>query len=276
MAIAARPLAPAIGAEILGADLRRRLDKADRDAIHAAWLRHQVLLFRDQDIDEAQQAAFAACFGEMEHVRAAPGAGEVAAVALFVSNVVEADGRRGALPDGEMEFHTDRCYYEFPTSGTLLYALEIPPEGGDTLFASGYAAYDALSPELIARLERLQALNIYDYGANGTVRRTAPGADAPRAVHPVIRTHPETGRRSVYVNRLMTTEILGLDPAESDELLEILWRTIERPELRYAHRWRPGDLLMWDNRCTFHARTDFDHRHRRRLRRMTLKGDRPV
>ncbi|HEY4135858.1 MAG TPA: TauD/TfdA family dioxygenase [Alphaproteobacteria bacterium] len=270
--VTVRPLSPALGAEISGVDLSRPLGDAAFAAVHEAWLRHQVILFRGQTLDEDGQIAFAQRFGELQPVRTTPGLYANPYV-LMVTNVV-IDGKKGALPDGEMQFHSDQCYYENPAKATMLFGIEVPPSGGDTLFSSATAVYESLPAATQAKIDGLQALNVYDYGGGATVKGTVAD-DAPKFVHPVVRTHPETGRKGVYVNRLMTDHIVGLPRAESEALLEELFLQIEKPAFVYAHKWRVGDLVMWDNRCALHARTDFDPGTRRMMRRVTVKGDRP-
>lgn len=274
LTLTVRPLASALGAEISGVDLSRSLDDATFKAIHDVWLKHQVILFRDQSLSEDQQIAFAERFGELQPVRTTPGLYKKNPYVLMVTNVV-IDGQKGALPDGEMQFHSDQCYYENPAMATMLFGIEVPPSGGDTLFSSATAVYDSLPATTKARLEGLQALNVYDYGNGATIKSDKIDENAPKFTHPVVRTHPETGRKGLYVNRLMTHHILGLPQAESDALLEELFLQIEQPQFVYDHKWRVGDLVMWDNRCTLHARTDFDPGTRRMMRRVTVKGDRP-
>ncbi len=275
-----RPLSEAIGAEIVGLDLGRPFDDATFAQVKDAWHRHDgLLLFRDQTLDEDAELAFAARFGEVgrlvtkHDVKFKPGV-------MLVSNIRENGKEIGVLPDGEMYFHSDQCYAEKPTMATFLYAIEIPSRGGNTLFASMYAAYEALPDEVKQRLAGLKAMNVYDYGTNATVRRTSlreltTRGDVPCYAHPVVRTHPETGRKALYVNRLMTDHIVGLAPDESETLLEFLFKHQEGRRFVYAHVWRVGDLMMWDNRCTLHARTDFPTTERRLLRRVIVQGDKP-
>ena len=182
----------------------------------------------------------------------------------------------GVLPDGEMQFHTDQCYYETPSRATILFAIEIPSEGGNTKFANAYRAYDALSPETKNRLKGLKAHNVYDYDANATIKSRESAPDAPRYEHPVVIRHPETGGEVLYVNRLMTDHIVGMERSESDALLEELFAALENPAYCYEHVWTPGDLVMWDNLCTLHARTWFDPSQSRVLRRTTVAGTPPV
>ena len=159
---------------------------------------------------------------------------------------------------------------------SMLYALEVPSKGGNTLFANGYKAYETLPVEIKRRIAGRKALNAYDYVNAGQKRGTQLGEGVPSYAHPVVRTHPATGRKALYVNRLMTVRIERIPPPESEELLEFLFDHQERAEFIYEHVWRPGDLLMWDNRCTLHARTDFSPEERRLLRRVTILGERPA
>ena len=269
-----------VGAEVVGLDLRRPLDAATARALLDAWHARQVLVFRDQALEPEEQVAFTRHFGEpgrprmppraaMDNVRALPP--EV----MLVSNI-RVDGKPMGLPhDGEMWFHSDMCYDEVPHMATMLHAVELPSTGGDTLFANMYAAYERLRPALRDRLEGMRALHIHDYKRTD---RPDPNADLGKVrnyAHPVFVTHPETGRKAVYVNRLMTARIEGMEPAESDAALDALFAVAEDPEIVYAHKWRPGDLVMWDNRCVTHARTDFPANERRLLRRTTVRGTAP-
>jgi taurine dioxygenase len=258
MAITVTPLSPALGAEIGGVDLRQPLDAATSDAIH-----------------EADQERFASHFGELQEVRSRPGERAPNEHVMIIGNVT-LDGRKGELPEGELQFHADQCYYEAPSKATLLYAIEVPSKGGNTLFANTYMAYEALPESLQRQLDRLDCFFLYDYNNAGNKRVGQISRDAPQFTHPAVVVHPETGRRVLFVNRLMSDHLVGLDPDESRSILDQLYAVEERPEFIYEHVWRPGDLVMWDNRCTLHARTDFDPGERRVLRRMTVKGERPI
>jgi taurine dioxygenase len=190
---------------------------------------------------------------------------------MLISNIRENGETIGALPDGEMMFHHDTIHRDDPHKATLLYSVEIPTHGGDTLFASGTGAYDTLDPAMKAKLEGRRAVNFYVY--NSVKRNDKQGVDATsQAVHPVVRTHDETQRKALYVNRLMSVRIEGMPEAESDELLNFLFDHSEKPEFVYTHVWRKGDLIVWDNRCSSHARTDFPADQRRLLLRTTVKG----
>lgn len=272
-----RDLDAPLGAEIRGLDLRERLDRGTAGDILDAWYRRQVLVFRDQDLSPRQQVDFTAQLGEPGRPRMPAQAArdivkDLPPEVMIVSNV-RVDGKPLGLPhDGEMWFHSDMCYVEVPHAATLLYAVELPSTGGNTLFADMYGAYENLSVSTRRRLDGLKALNVHDYK-----RTDRPGTDLDLTkignfAHPVFATHPETGRRAVYVNRLMTARIEGLEPAESDAMLEELFNVSEDRSLVYEHVWRPGDLVMWDNRCVTHARTDFPEDERRLLRRTTVVG----
>jgi taurine dioxygenase len=270
------PLSSTLGAEILGVDAARPIDEATFEAILEAWYRHLVIVLRGQDLDEAAQVRFAQRFGELAPIHTSQHSAANEAV-MYIGNRVQ-DGRiAGALPLGEMQFHSDQCYQERPAMATMLYAIEIPSAGGHTLFADAYAALEAVPPAIRKAIETRKAVHVYDYGGVVLDRKTmvAP-SEGLSCAHPVVRTHPATGRKSLYVNRLMTHHIEGIPAEESERLLDILFATLERPEFVYEHRWRVGDVLLWDNRCTVHARRDFDPNERRWMRRVTIRGDRPA
>ena len=275
------PLAPALGAEIHGLDLSRELAPATVDALMEAWHRHIVLLFRDQNLDEAAQVAFAERLGQVAQ-RGRPTALRKEDAALnttftLVSNVREDGKLIGSLPDGEMWFHHDTCYTEMPHKGSFLYAIDVPNEGGDTMFTNMYAAYDGLPRQTRDRLDGLSALQVYDYDRPLDQRiDVSGGLDGIRHfTHPAVITHPATGAKALYVNRLMTAAIDGLPEAESEALLTELFAAGESRDIIYQHRWRPGDLIIWDNLCSTHARTHFEPSQRRLLRRCVIRGTRP-
>ena len=270
-----RPLSGALGAEILGVDLREPLDDAGFSQIRDAWHKHLVILLRDQHLTEEDQVRFAERFGPPAKIHTPQFVARHPAV-MLISNIREDGKPIGALPDGEMQFHTDQCHQERPAMASMLYAIEVPKQGGNTLFANAYMAYETLPEAIKQRLVGRKALNAYDYDSGATIRGTAVSDDAPSSAHPVVRTHPATGRKALYVNRLMTRRIEGLPVQESDALLNLLFDHQENPDFIYEHVWRPGDILMWDNRCTLHARTDFSPDERRLLRRVTILGEKPV
>jgi taurine dioxygenase len=265
-----------IGAEIRGIDLRDQLDGATIDAIHQAWLDHSVLLFRGQTFSQEDLVRVTAYFGEIgpltRPAKLYPkGFAQLVPNIMLISNIRENGETIGALPDGEMHFHHDQIHAEIPHNGTLLYSVEVPTYGGDTLFASGYAAYDTLDPAIKAKLEGRRAFHHYNYGTTMRGGTNGVAAFAERE-HPVFRTHDETERKAIYVNRLMTVRVEGLPSAESDALLAALFDHSEKPEFVYRHQWRVGDLLVWDNRCSMHARDDFPADQRRLMLRTTVKG----
>jgi taurine dioxygenase len=274
-AFAVRPLSPALGAEIVGVDLGQEIDERTFAQIRDAWHEHLVILLRDQELSEEDQVRFAEKFGPPAVIHTKQFVRNHPAV-MLISNIREDGKPIGALPDGEMHFHTDQCHQERPAMASMLYAIEVPRAGGNTLFANGYKAYDTLPDALKLRIAGRKALNAYDYDAAAMKRGTRLADGVPSCVHPVVRTHPATGRKALYVNRLMTVRIEGLPAHESDELLDALFAHQERREFVYEHVWRPGDLLMWDNRCTLHARTDFSPDERRLMRRVTILGEKPV
>jgi len=271
------PLSKHIGAEIRGVDLSKPLNEADVAVINGAWLDHLVILFRDQKISQEDQLRVTAYFGPVGKLGRPPkffppGFNRMLPGIMMISNIRENGEPIGALPDGEMMFHHDMIHHELPHDGTMLYSLEIPTYGGDTLFASGYAAYETLDPAVKEKLEGKRALHHYNYGS--TQRGDNKGIEAfAESIHPVFRTHDRTGRKAAYVNRLMTTGIEGMSGAESMPLLEALFDHMEKPEFVYRHKWKVGDVLLWDNRCSTHARDDFPSDQRRLMLRTTVAGN---
>jgi taurine dioxygenase len=271
------PLTKYIGAEIRGIDLRQQPDDETVKAIYQAWLDHLVLIFPHQTLSQEDLIRATGFFGQLGKISRPPkyfpkGYSKVLPGIMMISNIRENGEPIGALPDGEMMFHHDMIHAEVPSKATLLYSLEIPSAGGNTLFASGYAAYDTLDPAIRSRLEGKKALHHYNYGS--TIRGDNRGVEAfAEQMHPVFRTHEDTGRKAVYVNRLMTVKVLDMPEDESYRLLNALYDHAEKPEFVYEHVWRVGDLLLWDNRCSSHARTDFPSTERRLMFRTTVDGN---
>jgi taurine dioxygenase len=274
-ALGVRPLSPALGAEILGIDLRDDIDAQVFAQIRDAWHQNLVIVLRGQTMSEEDQVRFAEKFGPPAVIHTKQFVRNHPAV-MLISNIREDGKPIGALPDGEMHFHTDQCHQERPAMASMLYALEVPRAGGNSLFANGYTAYETLPPEIKRRIDGRKALNAYDYETAATKRGTRLSQSVPSYAHPVVRTHPATGRKALYVNRLMTVRIEGLPAQESDNLLAMLFDHQERREFIYEHVWRVGDLVIWDNRCTLHARTDFSPDERRLMRRVTILGEKPL
>jgi taurine dioxygenase len=270
------PLTEHIGAEVRGVDLRERPDDATVAAIYQAWLDHLVLVFPQQTLSQEDLIRVTGYFGELGELGRPPkyfpkGYSKILPGIMMISNIRENGEPIGALPDGEMMFHHDMIHSAVPSKGTLLYSVEIPSAGGNTLFASGYAAYDTLDPAVRNRLEGRNATHHYNYGS--TQKGDSRGTEAfGECMHPVFRTNEDTGRKAVYVNRLMTIGVEGMSEAESLPLLSKVFDHAEKPEFVYEHVWRLGDLLLWDNRCSSHARTDFPTTERRLMLRTTVKG----
>jgi taurine dioxygenase len=273
--LSTRPLSPALGLEVLGVDLSRPIGKTLGAQLEDTFHEGLVILLRDQNLTEEDEVRFAECFGTLAKTLNVHHTGKHPAT-MLISNIRKDGKPIGALPDGEMQFHTDQCYIERPAKASMLYAIEVPRVGGNTLFANANAAYETLPDDIKRRIDGRKAINAYDY-ANASVKRgTRLGEGVPQYSHPVVRTHPATGCKALYVNRLMTVAIEGMDEDESDELLNLLFDHQEQPRFVYEHVWRIGDILMWDNRCTLHARTDFSPDERRLMRRVTVLGEKPV
>ena len=283
------PLTQHIGAEIRGLDLREKPDEETTRAIYQAWLDHLVIVFPGQKLSPEDLIRVTGYFGELGEedyltlmkklifaLSRPPkyfpkGYSSLLPGIMLISNIRENDEPIGALPDGEIMFHHDMIHAEIPSKATLLYAVEVPSTGGNTLFASSYAAYETLDPAIRDRLEGRKAMHHYNYGS--TQRGDSRGTEAfAECNHPVFRTHEDTGRKAVYVNRLMTTGVLDMPPAQSEPLLNAVVDHSEKRDFVYEHVWRVGDLLLWDNRCSSHARTDFPTNERRLMLRTTVKG----
>ena len=189
----------------------------------------------------------------------------------LITNRLDEQGRPlGSLGDGEMWFHTDKCYVEKPHRASFLYAVEIPAEGGHTKFASLYNAYDRLPADIRSRIEGRKVLQVYDYGKD---QAADPDDELLHYWQPIVVTNPDTGRRAVYVSRLMSLRIEGMDAAESRAVLDAICDIVEAEDNVYEHVWRPGDIIVWDNLSCVHARTDWPREQRRTLRRVTIRGD---
>ena len=270
-----KKIAGALGAEIHGVDLSEPLPATTVAEIRAALLEHLVVFFRDQNLTVAQFLAFARAMGkpvEYPFVQGLPGFPEVIEVVKREHERINFGGI----------WHSDTAYLEHPPMGSMLLAREVPPVGGDTLFANQYVAYETLSPGLRKMLGGLTAVNS---SAKADVTRTREDrmktdarADARKeyvAEHPVVRTHPETGRRSLYVNTAHTVRFKDMTDEESAPLLNYLFQHQVRPEFTCRFQWQPGSLAFWDNRCTLHNPVNDYHGYRRVMHRITLSGDKP-
>jgi taurine dioxygenase len=272
------PLGDAIGVEVRGVDLCGEIDSATGAELRRAWAENSILLLRDQALTEEDQFRFARLFGDIAQ-RSRPPVEKRNYVPdpdnpmHLVTDRVDEKGRRlGSLGHGEMWFHTDKCYEERPHRASLLYAIEIPSSGGETRFASLYRAYDRIPRALREKLEGRRVLQVYDFTTNAVARVDERLDELMHYWQPVFVTNPDTGRKAVYVSRLMSVRIEGLEQAESDDALAALWEIIEDPDNIYEHRWRSGDLIVWDNLSSLHARNDWPQDERRTLRRCTVEG----
>lgn len=273
----------ALGTIIEGFDLSKSMSNEDIDYIKSIWFANQVIVFRDQNLLDNDLVRFAHYFGELHSADGAEYGGkpeELHDAIELISNI-ENNGRPiGALGSDEATWHTDMSMYEVPAAATILYADEIPSKGGNTRFTNLYTAYEKLPQKLRALIESRRSIHDHAYLASGGIR---PGFEAvtdkskgPGARHPVIRTHPVTGRKALYLGRFGYGYIEGYSVEESDNLIKQLWDHMTRPDFIWEHEWRVGDLIMWDNRCVAHARGSFDPAERRLLRRITVKGEIPV
>ncbi len=269
------PMTPTIGAEVEGVDLSRPLEARTVAALRHALLDWKVLFFRDQDITTEQHLAFARNFGDLEvHPFAPqkPGYPEV----LAITHDANSRGK-------ENTWHSDVTWRLEPSLGSILRALEIPPVGGDTLFADMYAAYEGLSDEVKAKVEGRVAVHDFVNFRKGMRKKGMSEAEIaafdrqyPKAEHPVIRTHPETGRKAIYVNAGFTQHIVGMDKAESDALLAHLYAQAAIPEYQCRFRWSKNAIAFWDNRASQHYAASDYFPAVRRMERVTVVGDRPV
>ena len=264
-------LTPIIGAEISGVDLARPIPAPQMAELHRALAENLVIFLRDQTIAPEQQLAFGRSFGDLHLHPAAPhepGHPELMIIRTD-ANATRANGEG---------WHTDVSCDEEPPMGSILYIKDCPPQGGDTLFASMYAAYEALSDRMKAYLDGMRAVHDGEPVYRGLYANlgVADKPSYPRAEHPVVRTHPVTGRRALYVNAGFTTRLLGVPADESAGVLRYLFQHMENPLFQCRFRWRPGSLAFWDNRCTQH-RAMWDYwPHLRYGNRVTIKGERPV
>ena len=276
------PLSSHVGADISGVDLSRPLSDADLKAISDAWMKHLVLRFRAQTLTKEQLLAFSARFGELEkapiNVKGEPWIAGYPNLAVM-SNILDAGAPVGSLGYGEAVWHTDMSYSEITASASMLYAIEVTKQGGETGFLSMYHAYDTLPSDLKAAIEGKEIKHDASRNSAGDLRKgykeVSDPREAPGALHPVVIRHPVTKRRALYLGRRPLSSIVGLSLEESEKLLDALWAHATREEYAWFQKWSVGDLLMWDNRCAMHKRTAFDPSERRYLLRTQLKGSRP-
>jgi len=272
------PTTAALGAEVRGVDLRS-IDDATFAEIYRAWLDHSVLLFRNQQLGDTDLIAFSRRFGTLDHApiqengrRFVEGHPEI----YVVSNVVEHGVAIGSLGAGEAVWHTDMSYLPDPPKASALYALEVPPAGGDTSFCTMYRAWETLPDDLRAKALGLRIKHDGTYNSGGYVRAGVTPTDDPRTApgtfHPLVCVHSETGRQHLYLGRRRNAWLEGLPLDTSDALLDRIWETATADAHAWRHRWRAGDLVLWDNRCVMHRRDAFDPGARRIMHRTQIKG----
>ena len=269
------PTGRSLGAEVRGIDLKE-LGEAAFARLMQAWHQHSVVLIRDQRLSDQQLIAFSRRLGDLDWApvqetgrRFVEGLPEI----YIVSNVKVNGEPIGSLGDGEAVWHTDMSYLDVPPKASMLYALEVPPTGGNTSFCTMYGVYEALKD----RVAGLKIKHDGTYNSGGYVRQgvtpTDDPATSPGAVHPLVCTHPDTGRPMLYLGRRRNAYLVGLEISESEALLDELWSFVARPEFAWEHAWRVGDLVLWDNRCTMHRRDAFDPTSRRVMHRTQVKGE---
>jgi taurine dioxygenase len=280
--VAVKPTEAALAADIEGIDLAGSLTPEIAAAIKEAWGEHLVLRFRGQRLSDDDLLRFSRQFGELDWapIAAANDAPEGREYVMVVSNVVENGQAIGQLGAYEAIWHTDMSYVAEPPMASALYSLEVPPEGGDTGFCNMYLAYDTLAPELRRQVEGRLCRHDASRNSAGELRRGFVDAPDPSqtvgAEHPIVRTHPVTGRRALFLGRRRNAYIPGLPLAESEALLDALWAHATHEKFTWYQQWRRGDLILWDNRAVMHRRDAFDPATRRIMHRTQIKGDRPV
>lgn len=272
MNLSVKPLDAPLGAEIVGLDVRN-ITADMQQALHQALLDHHLLVIRNQPTADADLVELGKSFGPIVKARLVSpltGRDDI----MVISNIREDGKPVGQLPDGEMAFHIDQIYRPNPCKAAALHAVEIPGSGGDTMFSNNVRAYEQLSESTKNRLEGLKATHSFHYGETQKENRV-DSPDRPQFTHPLVRRIPENGKRALAVCRLMTDRIEGVPEDESQALIGELCDRIEDRANVYSHEWRVGDILIWDNRCTSHARTDFATTERRLMKRVTIGDTQP-
>ena len=278
MKLQVKRLSNALGAEISGLDLRKDIDEGEFSLVHDALLRYQVLVFPTQDITPEQHIAFSRRFGELDLHEAIPDFRhpEHPEILLVTNRIL--NGKPSETRNTGRQWHIDLSYTRKPSVGALLHCKQLPEVGGDTVFANMYLAYESLSKTMREILDQLTA--VHDFKVIKANKKRDPQQLAklsdinPAVVHPAVQVHPETGRKSLYVTEMVTSHFVGMTEEESSPMLAFLYGHSVQPEFTYRHRWRLGDIVMWDNRCTMHlALSDFDPSSLRHMFRTTLKGE---
>jgi len=283
-AITVTPTGAALGADISGVDLKSDISDDVFNEILDAWHRYSVLRFRGQHLDDDSLAAFSRRFGELDMAPITrtgrpynPDRPEIA----VVSNIVVEGKAVGSLGNSELVWHQDMSYKDLPPKASLLYGIEVPERGGETMFYSLYAAYEALPKDLAERIEGLTCKHDATRNSAGQLRHgfdeSYTNEDRPGAVHPLVVRHPSSGRKALYLGRRPNAWVVGLSNKASDELLDALWAHIEHNDFTWTQQWQPGDLVVWDNRCTLHRRNQLEPTLRRLMHRTQVRDEaRPV
>lgn len=275
-----RPLTEHIGAEILGVDLSQPISEAEFHSINQALVAHGVVVFRNQDLPPAMHVDFSSRFGRLVGHIVRRFSVENFPEVTYISNVRNDKGEMIGADRAGMVWHSDMSYMRKPMLGSMLYGVECPPEGADTEFATMFAAHDALSPAMRDRLSSLRGVHDYSWHYETYLSHRKPltedeKAQAPAVTHPVIRTHPVSRRKALYVSEGLTRTIDGMPEDDGRRLICELTEFSTQPQFVYRHRWQPRDLVFWDNRSTMHRATEFDNKYRRLMRRTTIEGDEP-
>lgn len=295
MTLEVHPFAAGCGADITGVDIREPLSAADRDAIRKAWLANLVLRFRGAPMTDAQHMAFTRQFGELEfnpakliemkygvNTQTDGRKSEIRPEISVISNIIEDGKAIGGLGDGEAFWHTDLSFVDVPPAASLLRSLECPPPsaGGATSFLNCYSAYDDLPEATKKRIDGLTMVHAATHSSGGKAHKGFETVEdvskVPGARQPMVRTHPETGKKSLFLGRRINAYVPGLPVAESEALLDELWAHMVQDRYTWTQEWQVGDLVWWDNRCAMHRRDAFDPSTRRLMHRTQLKGTRPV
>lgn len=271
-----------LGADVSGVDLSKPIDRETFSAIEAAWLENVVLRFRGQTLTDGQLVAFSRWFGELDEARLddyQPFVREHPEI-MVISNVVENGRAIGKLGNAEADWHSDIDYVEEPPKASLLYAIELPPSGGNTGFANMYSAYETLPAKLKAAIEGKRCKHDATHNSAGMLRAGSREYEDPREVpgpwHPLVRIHPQTHRKALYLGRRSNAYIEGLSVEDSEKVLDELWSHATQEQFTWTQVWQRGDLIMWDNRCAMHRRDSFDAGARRVMHRTQVKGDKPL
>jgi alpha-ketoglutarate-dependent taurine dioxygenase len=295
MTVQVHPFVAGLGADIAGVDIREPLSSEDRDAIRKAWLDNLVLRFRGVPMSDTQHMAFTRQLGELEYnpakliekqygveTQTSGRRREIPPEISVISNIIEDGKAIGGLGDGEAFWHTDSSFVDVPPAASLLRSLECPPPsaGGATSFLNCYTAYDTLPEATKQRIAGMTMIHAATHSSGGKAHAGFETVEdvskVPGARQPMVRTHPETGRKALFLGRRINAYVIGLPVAESEELLDELWGHMVQDRFTWTQEWQVGDLVWWDNRCAMHRRDAFDPATRRLMHRTQLKGTRPL